>query len=809
MMLRFLPALCCAVFAILLCLPQPLLSQSRNTTDNVTLSGYVRDSTNGENIIGATVAVQAIKRGAVANKYGFYSLTLPKGNYTIKVRSISYHELEIKINVTQNLTKNFELSPKNQKTNEVVVVANKQEKSLSQNTDIGVIKLSSADVKNAPVVFGEADVLKTIQLLPGVSAPTEGSTGFNVRGGSTDQNLIILDEATVYNPSHLLGFFSVFNTDAIQDFQLFKAGIPVRYGGRLSSVLDVRQREGNTKKYSVVGGIGLISSRVLVEGPIQEDKSSFMVAARRSYADLFLPLSSDESIRDNKAFFYDLNVKANYILGQNDRIYLSGYFGRDRFEVARLVGNSYGNATGTIRWNHVFSDKFFSNFTAIYSNYDYELQFLPSGSEFELRSNIINYQIKADNQWFVDEDNTIEFGADAILYNFVPGEIVPVNNSIITPSALDRQYALEVSGYVGNDHKISSALTAEYGFRVNTFYRMGPQVIPQYEDGKPIRYNQLVGLYQQGRVIDSTVYGSSSSIANFIGLEPRVSLRYAFDETTSFKAAYNRTRQNIHLISNNISPTPLDLYTPSGQYIRPQIADQYAIGFYKNQQIDEEEYELSVEGYFKSLGNVLDFVDGAQLVNNNRLETVTLQGQGRAYGVELLIKKTTGKLTGWLAYTLSRTERRIPGVDGAPGINNGNWYVSNFDKTHNLTLFGTYALSDRWTVSANFVYSSGIPTNYPVGRYEVGGLIIPQFPAERNIDRLPDYHRLDVSLTWRSASTTGFRTNWVFGIYNLYNRYNAASIIFRPNDSNSRVLEARQLTFFGIVPSITWEFRWD
>ncbi|RFM23409.1 MAG: TonB-dependent receptor [Candidatus Thermochlorobacter aerophilum] len=777
-----------------------LMSQA--VAQTVTISGYVRDAKTGEELIGATVQLKEIAKGAATNVYGFYSVTVEPGVYTVIVRSVGYKEQQEKISLTRNLNKDFFLEPADIQAEEVTVSAERVSSNVT-STEMGATKLDAETAKRVPVVLGETDILKTLQLLPGVSAP-EGSTGFSVRGGSADQNLILLDEATIYNASHLLGFFSVFNADAVKDFKLYKAAIPANFGGRLSSVLDVRQRDGNPSEFGFNGGIGLLSSRLLVEAPIVKERGSFLIAARRSYADLFLNLSRE--FRGTVLYFYDLNLKANYNFGENDRLFFSGYLGRDDFGLADFFGNAYGNVAFTVRWNHLFSRSLFSNFTAVYSNYDYELRVLAPGSELQVNSNIISPTFKADFTYFINEDNQIDVGAELIYYQFVPGRVQPLRDSPIRPTALDEKYAFEPSFYIRHEIALTKELSLDYGLRFNFFYRFGPEPIREYVDGKPLRFSEITGRYENGIVLRTTEFSRGQIISAFFGLEPRLAARWLLDETTSLKASYNRTRQNLHLVSNTASPTPLDLYTPSGPFFEPQVADQVSLGFFKN--LFNNDIEISLEAYYKDLRNLIDFVDGANLFGNNNIETEVLRGIGRAYGLELFVRKNTGKLTGWLSYTLSRSERKVEGVDGGPGINRGEWYPSPFDRTHNLNIVGIYKLNDAWTISADFVLQTGIPTNFPIGAYEISGAIIRQFPDTRNAERLPLYHRLDISVRWdASAPDSRFKSAWVFGLYNTYNRRNAASITFRQNRDNRFQGEAVRLAFFGIVPSVSWEFK--
>jgi len=766
-----------------------LLAQGKT----VTLSGYISDRASGEALIGANIVIEGQAIGGSTNQYGFYSISLPTGSYQINASYLGYQPTTIDLNLTSARKLNIELVPATVEGEEVVITGEAADQNV-QSMEIGVEKLDVQIIKQVPVVLGEVDVLKTIQLLPGVSQVAEGSAGFNVRGGSADQNLVLLDEAPVYNASHLFGFFSVFNNDATKDVKLYKGGIPAQYGGRISSVLDVRQKEGNSKEFAASSGIGLISSRLLLEGPIQRDRGSFMLAGRRSYADVFLKLSGN----NNTAFFYDLNFKSNYQLSENDRLYASGYFGRDRFELADILGTNWGNSAFTLRWNHLFNDRLFSNFTAIYSNYDYSLDILSSGSEYNWKSNIINTHLKADATFFINNNYRLEFGGGSIFYNFQPGSIKPIKNSGVIPTALDKKFALESAGYLSLEQKLSSRLSMTYGLRFSNFMRLGDQILRQYANDAPVIFDPLTQRYQDGLVIGETTYGNNERISTFSGLEPRLAARIILDRNSSIKLGYNRTRQYIHLISNTSSPTPLDIWAPSGPFIEPQISDQIAVGYFRN--FASDRFETSIEGYYKDMQNQLDYIDGADLTVNNYLETELLSGQGRAYGAELSIRKKQGKLTGWLSYTLSRSERQVEGINEIdPGINNGEYYPSNFDRLHDLSFTTIYQRSKRVSFSGNFIFSTGRPSTYPGGRYRFSNLIIPQY-EDRNQNRLPAYHRLDVAVSLNEF----WGGDWTFGIYNLYNRQNASSIRFRQNENNPLTSEAVRLSFFGIVPSITY-----
>jgi hypothetical protein len=799
-------------YFLLLLLPGFIVASGQK----VTLSGYIKDSSTNEFLIGATIQIANSPTGVSSNAYGFYSLQLEKGITKIQVNFIGYEPKLITVNVTRNTQQDITLTLQNQTLKEVVVSNSKNNKRIFSSS-MSTEKLSAREIKQIPMVLGEADVIKAIQLLPGISSPNEGSGGFNVRGGSADQNLILLDEAIVYNPSHLFGFFSVFNAEALKDATIYKGGIPSKFGGRLSSVLDIRMREGSNKKFAGTGGIGLLSSRITLETPLGKvyengANGSMLLSARRSYADIFLPLVSDTSINRNKLYFYDLNFRSNYRLSEKDRIFLSGYFGRDRIDVRNGFGNSWGNSTGTLRWNHLFNSKLFMNVSAIYSNYDYEIKFYP-GNSFMWKSSLSNLNAKVDFDYYANDKHKLNFGLGSIYYTFNPGSISPFGSrSTVVPSNNPLKYAIENHAYLQDDYKVSNKLSMMFGIRVSHFAQLANEPIPNYVNGAPLVFNPAINNYQSGTVASFNTYAKNTLLNNSFGFEPRLSLNYLINESASLKAGYNRMYQYIHLLSTATSPTPLDIYTPSSSFIKPQIADQLAVGFFKN--LNNSQYELSIEAYYKWMQNQFDFIDGASPLLNNAPETILLNGSARAYGLEMMIKKSEGNLTGWISYTLSKAERRTPGINGGRGINNGQYYVTNYDKPHNLAVTGNYQLNKRWSISANFIFQSGRPITYPESKYTFNGLSVPEY-SDRNAYRLPAYHRLDISATLKGKENKKYKRQWVFGIYNLYNRQNAANITFReevtttPNnyEVGTGVNNAYRLTFFGIIPSVTYEFK--
>lgn len=775
-------------------------SNEEPTKQKFTINGTISDSKTNETLIGVNVFIPETKTGITTNEYGFYSITLPKGTYTLQISYMGYQLVEETISLTQDIKKNFTMSEAGQQLDEVIV--NTEKKAINiRKPEMSVNRLSTATIKKIPVVMGEVDVLKALLTLPGVTNAGEGQSGFNVRGGGADQNLILLDEATIFNSSHVFGFFSVFNPDAIKDLKLYKGGIPARFGGRVSSVLDIYQKDGNSNKFSMNGGIGLISSRLLAEGPLVKDKGSFLFAGRASYAHLFLKLSGNK----NSAYFYDLNTKMNYKFNPNNNLFLSGYFGRDYFSLNDSFVNIYGNATLNLRWNHLFSDKLFSNLSAIYSDYYYGLDL--NLLNFQWNSGIKNYNIKYDFKHYVSDKIKLNYGVSGIYYDFNPGTIEPSgDNSGINYKQLEKKYAFEPSVYIDAEQKVSDKLSLSYGVRYSAFYRLGSSTVNLYDNDQAVVFNDELQIYEKGTPTGTRHYGHNSVMETFSTFEPRFAAAYQLSENQSVKASFNRMAQYLQLISNTASPTPLDVWTPSDKYIKPQIADQVALGYFRN--FKEDEYSLEVETFFKKIKNRLDYIDGANLIANEAIEQVVLNGEMRSYGLEVLLRKNTGRLNGWISYTLSKSEQRTPGRTAQEtGINNGQWYSSGYDKTHNLSLTGSYNYSKKWTYGANFVLQSGQPVTYPNGYYEYGGISVPSYGA-RNADRLPAYHHLDLSATYtpKPDKKKGWQSEWVFSIYNVYGRKNAASITFRQNETTA-TNEAVRLSIFGIVPGVSYNFK--
>ena len=763
-----------------------LFSTASLAQSGYTISGNITNSSSGEEIIGARIStyVEGELRGTVSNSYGFYSLTLPQGIYEVKFSFVGFESVIDTIELKANLRRNIVLTESSM-LNEVTVTSKRENENITNN-EMSVERLEIGDIKKMPALLGEVDVIKAIQMLPGVQTVGEGGSGFYVRGGNVDQNLILLDEANIYNASHLMGFFSVFNPDVVKDVQLYKGGIPAQYGGRLSSVLDVRMKDGNFKQFTADGGLGTISSRLTLGGPIVKDKGSFVVAGRRTYADIFLKFSQQENLKNNRLYFYDLNFKANYKLNDNNRIYFSAYGGRDVFSISDAFKMSWGNASLAFRWNHVVSDKLFSNTTVTFSNYDYFLS-EPEGKEaFEWRSNIRDYFLKEDLSYFMNANNTFKFGGLISYHQIDPGIAVGVDSSVLEEFRVPMNFALEYAAYISHELKLSKRFSTTYGLRFSAFQNIGETTVYGY-DGS---YN----------VQDTANYAPWEVYNTYWGLEPRLGMTFILSESASLKASYNRTFQYIQLASNGTASSPLDVWFMSSPNVKPQIADQYALGYFQN--LFKDKLKTSVELYYKNMQNSIDFEDHANLLLNPYLEGEIRTGRAWSYGAEFLIKKTSGKFTGWVGYTLARTQKQIE------GINEGKKYFAKYDKTHDVSVVLAYDITPQLSISSNFVYSTGAAVTMPIGRYEYMGMIIPIY-SDRNAKRMPDYHRLDFALTYKRKQKEGKRwhDDWVLSVYNVYNRANAYSINFVQDEYDPTVTKAEMLYLFGIVPSITYNFH--
>lgn len=764
-----------------------------------TISGYVKDKSNGENLIGANVYIKELSRGASTNAYGFYSLTLEKGEYNLVVSYIGFQDYVQKISLMKNSVINISMEEQSVLTQEVVISGERLDKNIT-GAEMGTVKLPVEKIKSLPAFLGEVDVMKTIQLLPGVQAAGEGNSGFYVRGGGPDQNLIILDEAVVYNASHLFGFFSVFNSDVVKDVNLIKGGMPANYGGRLSSVVDISMKDGNNQKYQVEGGIGLISSRLSVQGPIVKDTSSFIVSARRTYIDLLLAPFMDKIKPLQKAkgsgyYFYDLNAKFNYKFSDKDRLFLSGYYGRDVFSFKSprstfLVKIPWGNATVSLRWNHLFSEKLFLNTTAIFSDYQFEFGAEQNSFELKLFSGIRDYHLKTDFTYMPGGRHNILFGASYTFHTFIPSSVTArVGGTAINTGEIRKLYANEAAIYINDDFDITDKFKLVAGVRGTFFQHMGPFDRFLKDDF--------------GNITDTVKFSTAENVSNYKNIEPRISLRYAINMKSSVKFSYTQNYQYIHLASLSSVSLPTDLWIPSTDIIKPQFANQVSVGYFRN--FFDNNFETSVEAYYKVMQNQIDYKDGATpqdgLVDN--VDYSFTFGKGTSYGMELFIKKRLGKLTGWVGYTLSKTTRQFD------EINNGLEYPAKYDRRHDMSVIATYEFNKKWTFSAVFVYATGNALTLPIGRYLVDGRPINQY-GDRNAYRMAPYHRMDISATWIHKKTEKFESSWNFSIYNLYSRQNPYFIYFEDEGDiqfGTSNPKAKQVSLFPILPSATWNFK--
>lgn len=739
--------------------------------EKVTISGKITDAATGEDLIGATIANKSRAIGTITNMYGFYSLTISNDTDTLYINYIGYNEHIANIAYDGNQRLNIKLSPSERQLDDVVITATSDRDNVT-STDMGVLKVSLESIEKLPVLFGERDIMKTLQLLPGISSVGEGSSNFSVRGGSYDQNLIQLDESTVYSASHLLGFFSTFNSDAIKNVTVYKGGIPANYGGRGSSVVDIQMKDGNNQAFSSEGGIGIISSRLAVEGPIIKDKMSFLLSGRRTYLDL-LAKSANAIDEGTDLFFYDLNAKVNYQINDNNRVYLSGYFGKDKFG-SNEIGTEWDNTTATVRWNHLFSDKLFSNATLTYSNYGFGFNI---GGDAKYSSGIEDLGIKQDFSWFVSPESTVNFGWSILDHSFQPGKL-EFEEEELDGKVLDKKRAYESGLYLSHDYKLSEKWSTAYGVRFSMYNEMGSGWTYQYDDSNV--------------KTDSVFYSDGEIAKTYFNAEPRVSVKYQLSNSSSFKLSYNRMAQYLHLLSNSTSGQPTDTWISSSSNVKPLTINQYSVGYFKN--FNENMFETSVEIYYKGMDNITDYEDGTNLLLNENIEAQILSGQGRSYGAEFYVKKKTGRFTGWLSYTLARTEKQIE------GINNNHWYATTYDKTHDLSVVGSYEVTKRLSASTTWIYGTGSAVTFPNGKYQLDGKVIPYY-SNRNDYRMPAYHRMDINFHLNGKK----RSSWDFSIYNLYNRHNAYSIDFEEDSQGNT--QAVKTYLFGIIPSLTWNFK--
>ncbi|WP_304236470.1 TonB-dependent receptor [Jiulongibacter sediminis] len=766
-------------------------------SQNVSLSGYIRDASNGEGMIGVSIYVQELQTGTQTNAYGFYSITLPPGTYTLNLTSIGYGQLTQKVSLSESLTRDFEMNDEASQLQEVVVKAEREDANV-KSLEMSVNKVEMKTIKKMPAFMGEVDVIRSIQFLPGVSSVGEGASGFNVRGGGIDQNLVLLDEAPVYNSSHLFGLFSVFNPDAVKDVKLIKGGIPANYGGRVSSILDVRMKEGNSKKPEFTGGLGTIFSRFAYERPFLEGKGSFIVALRRSYIDVLAKPFLNEDLKGSQFYFYDFTAKGNYKINNNNTVFLSGYFGRDVFGAD--FGFNWGNATTSLRWNHVFNDKLFMNTTVFYSNYDYLLDSDLNNEEdqdsFRWESNIENYSIKPDFQYYINPNNTLSFGGQSIYYRFNPGQAEAVSGGESRSIGLPDKYAVESGIYIGNEQKVNSRLSLQYGIRYSDYRYLG-------KGNKVLLNTEGSVAGEQKEVTDIIQVGQGELIQQYGNWEPRFSANIGLGRNSSIKVSYNRLAQYIHLLSNTTASSPLDVWTPSSNNIKPQISDQVALGYFQN--FDDNNYEASVEVYYKELQNQIDYTRNANLLLNPAVEADLLSGDGRAYGAEFYLKKNRGKFNGWISYTLARTERLVD------GLNNNEWFPARIDKMHNLSLVSIFDTGKKWSFSGTFNFSSGTPASFPTNKFIWQGIALPHnYYDTRNSYRIPASHRLDLSATLQNkhAFFKKGESEWVFSVYNVYNRRNPFSVYVRQNEDNFAQTEAVKYSVFAsILPAVTYNFK--
>ncbi len=772
-------------------LPNRLVAQVKHT-----ISGYVKDGKNGESLFSAMVQVKETALGTITNEYGFYSITLPAGKYNLVFSYLGFDNKEVTVDVSkENQRLNIELGTSSI-TTDVVEITGKRRDANVQSTDMGKVEMTMEEVKKLPALLGEVDVMRTLQLMPGVMSAGEGNSGFYVRGGGPDQNLVILDDAVVYNTGHLFGFFSVFNADAIKNTTLIKGGMPAQYGGRLSSVIDLQMKDGNMKKYQVDGGIGLISSRLTVQGPIKKDKASFIVSGRRTYIDLItkpiLKRVEDGAYDGNAYYFYDLNLKVNYRFGDKDRLYASGYFGRDVFVFKDSEGSfsaeiPWGNTTATLRWNHLFSDRLFMNVTAIYNDYNFALKSKFQDVSFSLSSGIKDASAKMDFDFRPNQKNSVKFGAIYTYHIFTPytanGELGDVE---ITTDKLSQKHAHEAAIYIQDELDISTTVKINFGMRGSLFSHVGPLEKKVFDDN--------------GATTDTLKYKRNENIATYVRGEPRVNIRILIDESSSIKAGVTVNNQFIHLVSSSTTTLPTDLWVPSTQKVKPQLGIQYTVGYFRN--FNKNMFETSVEVYYKDMFNQIEYGQSFVPQLNTDIEEGFVFGRGRSYGAEFFLKKATGKLNGWIGYTLAWTNRQFP------DINDGKRFSAKYDRRHDLSIVLMYEPNKKWRMAATFVYGTGQTTTLPIGRYFVNGQIVNQY-GERNSYRMQPYHRMDISATYIFPKTK-FYSDITISVYNVYNRMNPYFIYYDVDgDVNSGNLEvqAKQSSLFPVLPSLTWNFK--
>ncbi|MGC4103871.1 TonB-dependent receptor [Ferruginibacter sp.] len=782
---------------LFLALPCCIFAQDKTSSSKkYTVSGYITDSLNGETLIGASIAIQGQAKGISSNQYGFYSITLEEGEYIFVVSFIGFQPKAFAVKLRSDQQFNFNLISKVTQYQEVIVSSKKRDNNV-KNAQMGKFTLPIEQIKSIPAFLGEVDLLKTIQLLPGIRNAGEGSAGLYVRGGGPDQNLILLDDAPVYNTGHLFGFFSIFNSDAIKNVSLIKGGMPAQYGGRLSSVLDISMKEGNNQKLQVDGGIGLIASRISIQGPLKKDKASFIVSARRTYIDALVKpaISKTSQFYGSGYYFYDLNAKMNYRFSEKDRLYLSGYFGRDVFDFVNgrqslNVNIPWGNATGTLRWNHVFNKRLFGNTTAVYNDYNFTFKAAQNNFELKLASGIRDLSLKQDFDLYPFTGHKIKFGGIYTYHKFTPSVISGKQDSVVfNPNNAQVKYAHEAAFYIQDDWEINDKIKINAGIRYSLFQQIGAFKIYKTDDN--------------GNRLDSTVYKKGQPIKTYGGLEPRLTVRYALNDETSIKASVTRNLQYIHLVSNAGTTLPTDIWVPSTYKVKPQISYLYAAGLFKN--FKDNTYETSLEFYYKKMQNQIEYQEGYTPNTLEDTENFFTFGKGWSYGSELFINKTKGKLTGWVGYTLSWTWRQFA------ALNFGDKYPAKYDRRNDLSIVAMYELNKKWKLSAAFVYGSGNAATLPQRFYIIGGVLTQEY-SRINEYRLPSYHRLDLSaiLTPKKNEKRKWKSEWVFSIYNTYSRQNPYFIYFDQSGSpynGTLTIQAKQVSLFPIIPAVTWNFK--